>query len=68
MKNFNIIALSVLALAVLGLYIMQFTSKKSCSDDSNTDASQVNLVDSTAILTDTLGVAALDSTCAYPIA
>ncbi len=63
MKNFNIIALSILALAVIGLYVLHFSSKGECTesvDDANTK-------DSLAILPeDSLMTVKKDTT--YPIA
>ena len=62
MKNFNIIALSILALAVIGLYVMHFSSKGECAqsvDDANTK-------DSLAILPEDSLIVKKDT--AYPIA
>lgn len=62
MKNFNIIALSILALAVIGLYVMHFSSKGECAesvDDANTK-------DSLAILSEDSLIVKKDT--AYPIA
>ena len=59
MKNFNTIALAVLALAVIGLYVLHFSSK---SAESVVAESNVVIPDSTvAVSSDSL-------TQTYPIA
>ncbi len=64
MKNFNSIALAVIALAVVGLYILHFTGNSSCTnEEANTAKAETQ---SGVVFADTTSTMSKDSI--YPIA